>query len=126
MKIDNGKIVEATESELYEYWYTHELFERHSFSDYMLMCQDAGAKIVNEAAENSQCSDCAWYHIYDYGLAELRKENDCLRAALKPVLECDCQLDNYPTKEAYMAALDNSINEAKRIYNGSKETEVKE
>lgn len=48
-------------------------------------------------------------------------ENTRLRAALKPVLEVDCQLDDYPTKEAYMAALDNAINEAKRIYNGSGE-----
>lgn len=54
-------------------------------------------------------------------MSDLKRENARLRAALKPVLECDCQLDNYPTKEAYMAALDNSINEAKRIYNGGGE-----
>lgn len=53
-------------------------------------------------------------------------ENARLRAALKPVLEVDCQLDDYPTKEAYMAALDNAINEAQRTYNGSGESEVKE
>ena len=126
MKVENGKIVEATESELFDRWLSCDHCEIYPFPYYKWLCQDAGAKIVNEAAENSQCSDCAWYHIYDYGLAELRKENARLRAALKPVLECDCQLDNYPTKEAYMAALDNSINEAKRIYNGSSGSEVKE
>ena len=120
MKVENDKIVEATESELYEYWYTHELFERHSFNDYMLMCQDAGAKIVNEAAENSQCSDCAWYHIYNYGLEELRKENDRLRAALKPVLDINMDMDTS------RLSMEIAINKAKHIYNVSKETEVKE
>lgn len=45
-------------------------------------------------------------------------ENARLRAALKPVLEADCQLDNYTTKEAYMEALEIVVSDAKRIYNG--------
>lgn len=52
-------------------------------------------------------------------------ENVRLRAALKPVLEVDCQLDNYPTKEAYMAALEIVVSDAQRIYNGCGESEVK-
>ena len=53
-------------------------------------------------------------------------EDARLRAALKPVLEVDCQLDNYPTKEAYMAALEIVVSDAQRIYNGCGESEVKE
>lgn len=53
-------------------------------------------------------------------------ENARLRAALEPVLEADCQLDNYPTKEAYMAALEIVVSDAQRIYDGSGESEVKE
>lgn len=53
-------------------------------------------------------------------------ENARLRAALKPVLEVDCQLDDYPTKEAYMAALEIVVSDAQRIYNGCGESEVKE
>ena len=74
-----------------------------------------------EAAEKRHCSDCSWYHVYNNGLTEMREENACFRAALKPVLECDCQLDNYPTKEAYMAALVTAVTEAQRIYNGGEE-----
>lgn len=56
----------------------------------------------------------------------LKSENDRLLAALKPVLEVDCQLDDYPTKEAYMAALEIVVSDAQRIYNGCGESEVKE
>lgn len=74
------------------------------------------AYVLGKQAGREECEQA------DEKNAKTRKrENARLRAALKPVLECDCQLDNYPTKEAYMAALDNSINEAKRIYNGGGE-----
>ena len=48
MKIKNGKIVEATVSELWEYWYTHELFDFYSFEYYNWLCQDEGLKIIGE------------------------------------------------------------------------------
>ena len=34
------------------------------------------------APDASCCSNCSWYHIYNNGLAELREDNECLRAAL--------------------------------------------
>lgn len=48
MKIENGKIVEATESELHYYWLSRELFELYSFPYYKWLCQDAGTKIIDE------------------------------------------------------------------------------
>ena len=59
MKIENGKIVEATESELFDRWLSCDHCEIYPFQYYKWLCQDAGAKIVNDAAENSQCSDKA-------------------------------------------------------------------
>jgi len=50
-------------------------------------------------------------------MSDLKRENERLRVALIPVLEVDCQLDNYPTKEAYMAALEIVVSDAQRIYN---------
>ena len=48
MKIKNGKIVEATESELYDYYLTREWFEVYSFPHYKRLCKELGAKIVDE------------------------------------------------------------------------------
>lgn len=48
MKIENGKIVEATESELYDYYLTREWFELYSFPDYKRLCKELGATIVEE------------------------------------------------------------------------------
>lgn len=50
-------------------------------------------------------------------MSDLKRENERLRVALIPVREVDCQLDNYPTKEAYMAALEIVVSNAQRIYN---------
>ena len=48
MKIENGKIVEATVSELWEHWYTHKLFDLYSFDYYKWLCQDRGLKIIGK------------------------------------------------------------------------------
>ena len=40
MKIENGKIVEATESELYDYYLTREWFEVYSFPHYKRLCKE--------------------------------------------------------------------------------------
>lgn len=61
---------------------------------------------------------------HNHEVAKLRAENERLRVALIPVLEVDCQLDNYPTKEAYMAALEIVVSDAQRIYNEGGESEV--
>lgn len=52
MKIENGKIAEATESELYDYWLAREMYDLYSFTKYKLLCQDAGTKIIDEEARD--------------------------------------------------------------------------
>lgn len=47
MKIENGKIIEATEKELYDYWL--ERFEEiMSFTDYLYCVQANGTKVIYE------------------------------------------------------------------------------
>ena len=48
MKIENGKIIEATESELYSVYLQRELYELYDFHDYLKRCEDAGTKIVRK------------------------------------------------------------------------------
>ena len=48
MKIENGKIVEATVSELYDYYLAREWFEVYSFPHYKRLCKELGAKIVDK------------------------------------------------------------------------------
>ena len=48
MKIENGKIVEATELELYDYYLAREWFEVYSFPHYKRLCKELGEKIVDE------------------------------------------------------------------------------
>lgn len=45
MKIEKGKIVEATESELLDYYLKRELDTVMSFADYKRRMKDAGVKI---------------------------------------------------------------------------------
>ena len=46
-KIDNGKIVEATENELYKVYLDRGMDDIASFTEYKVMMQGAGCKIVN-------------------------------------------------------------------------------
>lgn len=87
-------------------------------------------KSYGNAAADLHCSDCAWYHIYNEGLSELRKENERLRAALKPVLEVYISQDDNSVS-MYDSRLDagvavNAVREAKRIYNGGSKREILE
>lgn len=63
--------------------------------------------------EDKECAD-------NHEVAELRKENARLRAALKPVI--DIEMDMYTSE----LSMEMAINDAKRIYNGGGESEVKE
>ncbi len=45
MKVENGKIVEASEKELFDYYLTRGLDEILSFSDYIKQMEKAGVKI---------------------------------------------------------------------------------
>ena len=53
MKIENGKIVEATESELYDYYLTREWFEVYSFPHYKRLCKELGTKIVDKEVRDA-------------------------------------------------------------------------
>lgn len=46
MKIDNGKIVEATENELFRLYLEREMDDAISFTEYVMRMQDAGCKVV--------------------------------------------------------------------------------
>jgi hypothetical protein len=49
LKVKNGRIVEATESELRNYWLTKGLDDIYSFPEYLEKMQECGVKIVEEA-----------------------------------------------------------------------------
>lgn len=53
MKIENGKIVEATVSELYDYYLTREWYEVYSFPHYKRLCKELGMKIVDEEVRDA-------------------------------------------------------------------------
>lgn len=46
MKVENGKIVEATESELFDYYLTREWDDIMSFPDYLEKMKSAGVEVV--------------------------------------------------------------------------------
>ena len=53
MKIKNGKIVEATELELYDHYLTREWYWAYSFPQYKRLCKQLGAKIVDEEVRDA-------------------------------------------------------------------------
>ena len=48
MKIENGKIVEATVSELFDRWLSSDHCEIYPFDYYKWLCQEKGMKIINK------------------------------------------------------------------------------
>ena len=46
MKVENGKIVEATESELFDYYLTRKWDDIMSFPDYLEKMKSAGVEVV--------------------------------------------------------------------------------
>lgn len=46
MKIVDGKIVEATENELFRLYLEREMEDALSFAEYVMRMQDAGCKVV--------------------------------------------------------------------------------
>lgn len=51
MKVENGKIVEATELELYDYYLTREWYYFYSFTEYKYECELNGTKITDKEEE---------------------------------------------------------------------------
>ena len=48
MKIENGKIIEATEYELYCYYLSRDWSDLYSFPTYKRLCEENGTVIVKE------------------------------------------------------------------------------
>ena len=48
MKVENGKITETTEAELYEYYLTRDWFELYDFQRYVRLCKENGTRITDE------------------------------------------------------------------------------
>lgn len=46
MKVENGKIVEATEIEMYSKWLDEDWCYVYDFEDYLARCKENGTKIV--------------------------------------------------------------------------------
>ena len=65
MKIENNKIVEATESELYEYWLKR-FDDIMPFSVYKSKCENAGTKIIEEDVERSKEIDTIIKNLKEY------------------------------------------------------------
>lgn len=53
MKIERGKIVEATEPELFEFYLTRGLDDIMDFRTYLEGCKNAGTKIVEEGGDHA-------------------------------------------------------------------------
>lgn len=53
MKIKNGKIVEATEDELFSYWLKAEFCEIMSFDEYKQRCIDLGTKVIESESDTN-------------------------------------------------------------------------
>ena len=45
MKITNGKITQATEQELYNYWLKRELYDVYGFPEYLGKMKEAGVEV---------------------------------------------------------------------------------
>lgn len=48
MKIENDKIVEATEDELFDYYLTHDIDSCYAFQEYLTAMRKAGVKIADK------------------------------------------------------------------------------
>lgn len=57
MKIENGKIVEATKVELFDYYLKRGFDEIYSFPDYCERCELYGTKIVDKEGSEEQTNE---------------------------------------------------------------------
>lgn len=48
MKVKNGKIIEATDKELYIYWLKSDWCEIYDYATYKEECKENGTKIIGE------------------------------------------------------------------------------
>lgn len=48
MKVENGKIVRATEFELFQKWLREEWFEVYSFDAFLCLCAENGTTIADD------------------------------------------------------------------------------
>lgn len=54
MIVENGKIIEATRDEIYNFWLTEEWEEIITFPDFLRAMERVGVKIVKESNDGNQ------------------------------------------------------------------------
>lgn len=54
MKEKDGKIIEITESELFELWLKREMCDIYSFKAYKTMFEDAGCTVIDEESDKQK------------------------------------------------------------------------
>ena len=52
MKIENGKIIEATENELFDIYLEGQWDNIYSFNKYVELCEKAGTKIIKKESKD--------------------------------------------------------------------------
>lgn len=72
MKIENNKIIEATEHELFQHYLNEAYFLMIDYNDFKSQCIKNGTKIIDEKSETDKahdvdkvevvrCKDCKWW-----------------------------------------------------------------
>lgn len=102
-------------------WYCEPLPDRmRSYADRIESAYNREREAGAEAAKI--CGEIGEIVVRESAIAELKRENERLRAALKPVLDAYISQDN-PSAEVYDSRLDaavcvRAVRDAKRIYDG--------
>lgn len=52
MKVENNKIIEATEDELFDYYLKHDIDSCFAFQEYLIAMKRAGVKIADKRYDN--------------------------------------------------------------------------
>lgn len=63
MKIENGKIVEATENELFSLYLDREMDNIMDFNEYRHRMENAGCVVGNYKNVDGNCSGCRWWGV---------------------------------------------------------------
>jgi hypothetical protein len=59
MIVQNGRIIEATENELYNRYLTGNFFEHYTFGEFLCACEKRGVKITKDESVKADSEGCA-------------------------------------------------------------------
>lgn len=89
MKIENEKIIQATEDELYSYWLSRGWYDIYSFPEYMQRMKDAGCEVIAEMPQtvfdHITQSPEVLAHTYIYTILSTDNEVFFCSALLSPI-----------------------------------------